>query len=120
VNPGGGAEREARFWDLADPLLQQAGVTRSTMMGFPCLRLDGEFFASCDPRTGNLVVKLDTERVNALLESGRAEPFAPNGHQFREWATIPACHRRRWEPLLTEALQLAARRRAGQSTRPPG
>lgn len=63
-NPG-----EARFWALAEPLLEQAGVTRSTMMGFPCLRLDGDFFASCDHRTGELVVKLDEQRVSALDEA---------------------------------------------------
>ena len=55
-----GAEAgEARFWELAQPLLDQAGVTRSTMMGFPCLRLHGDFFATCDRRNGDLVVKLD-------------------------------------------------------------
>ena len=32
ITPG-----EARFWELAQPLLDQAGATRSTMMGFPCL-----------------------------------------------------------------------------------
>jgi hypothetical protein len=110
MKPRGTAKSEDHFWALAEPLLQQAGVTRSTMMGFPCLRLDGDFFASCDPRTGNLVVKLDEGRVNGLLESGQAEPFAPNGRRFREWATIPLRHRSHWEPLLTEALQLAASR----------
>src|SRR4051812_4667671 len=30
---------EERFWALAAPLLNQPGVTRSTMMGFACLRL---------------------------------------------------------------------------------
>jgi len=52
---------QGRFWALAKPLLRRAGVTRSTMIGFPCLRLDGDFFASCDHRTGELVVKLNEE-----------------------------------------------------------
>jgi hypothetical protein len=103
---------EARFWALAEPLLQQAGVTRSTMMGFPCLRLDGDFFASCDRRSGELVVKLDEARVNALVAAGRAEPFAPNGRRFREWATIPARRARSWGPLLDEALRCSASRAA--------
>ena len=104
---------EDRFWRLADPLLQQAGVTRSTMMGFPCLRLDGDFFASCDPRTGALIVKLDEARVSALIDAGQAEPFAPNGRRFRAWASIPTRRSRSWEPLLAEALQHAAQRRPG-------
>jgi hypothetical protein len=103
---------EARFWRLAEPLLQQAGVTRSTMMGFPCLRLDGVFFASCDHRSGDLVVKLNEERVTALLDAGQAQPFAPNGRRFREWASVPARRQRQWAPLLDEALRLAATRTA--------
>jgi hypothetical protein len=101
---------EQRFWALAEPLLAQAGVTRSTMMGFPCLRLNGDFFASCD-RTGELVVKLDAARVAQLLEAGAAEPFAPNGRQFREWAVIPMRRSRSWAALLDEALEASAHRR---------
>ena len=47
---------ETRFWDLAEPLLFRPEVTRSTMMGLPCLRWNGAFFASCDRRTGDLLV----------------------------------------------------------------
>ncbi len=103
-----------RFWSLAEPLLQQAGVTRSTMMGFPCLRLNGRFFASCDHRTGHLVVKLDEQRVTAMLDVGRAEPFSPNGRRFREWASIPLRRSRSWPALLDEAL-----RHAAAGTHPP-
>lgn len=105
---------EAHFWKLANPLLHQPGVTRSTMMGFPCLRLDGDFFASCDHRTGNLVVKLDEERVTALIDAGRAEPFAPNGRSFREWASIPPERKRAWPRLLDDGLECAAVRKASR------
>ena len=101
---------ERRFWALAEPLLQQPGITRSTMMGFPCLRLGGDFFASCDHRTGDLVIKLDERHVTRLLERGQAEPFAPNGRRFRAWASIPFSRRRSWAGLLDEALELAAAR----------
>jgi hypothetical protein len=107
---------ERRFWTLAAPLLNQPGVTRSTMMGYACLRLDGDFFATCDHRTGNLVVKLNDQRLSALLDSETAEPFAPNGRRFREWASIPLQRRRRWGRLLDEALELAARRRSTSSS----
>ena len=103
---------EERFWALAGPLLRQAGVTRSTMMGFPCLRLDGDFFASCDHRNGNLVVKLDEQRVDVLIAAGKAEPFAPNGRRFREWASIPPDKHRSWQALIDEGLQAAAGRRS--------
>jgi hypothetical protein len=111
---------EERFWRLADPLLTQAGVTRSTMMGFPCLRLAGDFFASCDRRTGHLVIKLNEARATALVDAGRAEPFAPNGRPFREWVSIPERFARSWPGLLDDALRCSAERRsAGRSSRRP-
>ena len=106
---------EKQFWALASPLLRQPGVTRSTMMGFACLRLDGGFFATCDHRTGDLVVKLNEQRVSALVDSGVAESFAPNGRRFREWASIPVSRRRRWGRLLDEALELSAIRKSTSS-----
>jgi hypothetical protein len=103
---------EERFWELAAPLLDQAGVTRSSMMGFPCLRLHGDFFASCDRRSGDLVVKLDERQVSALIDAGRAEPFAPSGRRFREWAAIPYERRRTWVRQLDAALAAAVERKA--------
>jgi hypothetical protein len=104
---------------MAAPLLNQPAVTRSTMMGFACLRLDGDFFATCDHRTGDLVVKLNGQRVTALLDSGLAEPFAPNGRPFREWASIPLQQRNQWGRLLDEALELAAARNSAPKARLP-
>lgn len=98
---------EARFWDLAEPLLGQTAVSRSTMMGLPCLRWNGAFFASCDRRTGNLLVKLAEQRVDELVAAGTAEPFSPAGRRFREWASIPETAERSWKRLLDEALQFA-------------
>lgn len=95
---------EARFWDLAQPLLGQPGVERSTMMGLPCLRIHGAFFASCDRRTGDLLVKLPEPRVDELVAAGRANSFAPAGRRFREWAAIPPERNRTWKRLLDEAL----------------
>lgn len=101
---------EARFWALADPLLAHAGVTRSTMMGYPCLRLRGDFFACLDRRDGSLVVKLDEGQVTRLIEAGRAEAFAPNGRRFREWAAIPPSRSRSWPRQLEAALAASAAR----------
>lgn len=101
---------EARFWELAEPLLAEAGVTRSTMMGYPCLRLHGDFFACLDRRSGNLVIKLDEARVAELIAAGRAEEFAPNGRRFREWAAIPTTKARTWPSRLEAALAASAAR----------
>jgi hypothetical protein len=103
--PAGGEEL---FWDLARPMLADPAVRRSTMMGLPCLRLDGRFFASLDRRTGALLVKLPRERVAVLVDDGTGEPFAPAGRVFREWLAVPRPDRRRWLALLAEARLFAA------------
>jgi hypothetical protein len=109
---------ERRFWALAERLLQQPGVTRSTIMGFPCLRLGGEFFASCNLRPGQLVIKLDARRAAELIDSVRAEPFAPNGRRFREWVSSPASRHPSWRTLLDEALHNAATRQPTPTNTP--
>jgi hypothetical protein len=100
---------EDRFWDLAEELLlTRTGVTRSTMMGFPCLRINGGFFAALDRKNGHLVVKLPAERVTRLVATGAAVPFAPAGRTFREWAAILMAAVERWPGLLEEALTFVA------------
>jgi len=49
------------------------------MMGLPCLRHNGHFFAACDRRTGNLLAKLPEARVTELLEAGHAGSVCPRG-----------------------------------------
>ena len=61
-------EPTAFFWGLAAPLLASGEATEGALMGFPCLRVDGEFFATCDHRTGELIVKLPRDRVQELIE----------------------------------------------------
>ena len=95
--------RESLFGELAEDLLTQSGISRGTMMGYPCLRNDGAFFSCVDRKTGNLVVKLPASRVTELVASGQALPFAPNGRTFREWAAIPVPDRAEWAALLDEA-----------------
>jgi hypothetical protein len=97
-------EGEQHFWAIAEELLHQPRVTRSTMMGFPCLRVAGAFFACCDKRTGALVVKLAEDHVDRLVASGRGEAFAPAGKRFREWIAIPYERRRSWRRMLDDAL----------------
>ena len=108
VDASAAAAGEERFWDLTEPLLARPEVTRSTMMGFPCVRVNGQFFASTDHRTGDLLVKLPADRVGELVGAGGAHPFAPAGRTFREWAAVPYERRRAWKGLLAEALDFVA------------
>lgn len=96
------------FWGLADELLESDDVSEGSLMGFPCLRLDGEFFATCDHRSGDLIVKLSAARVKELIAAGSGAPFAPAGRVFKEWVLVPERDEESWRALLDEA---AARRR---------
>jgi hypothetical protein len=94
---------EELFRDLVEPMYADPAVQRSTMMGLPCVRLHGRFFAALDRRSGALLVKLPAERVGQLVAAGHGEPFGPAGRVFREWVAIPRPDRRRWRGLLAEA-----------------
>ena len=78
------------------------------MMGLPCLRVAGAFFASCDHRTGDLIVKLPRERVEQLITAGEGKPFAPAGRTFREWVLIADRYPARWAGLIDEARAFAS------------
>ncbi len=91
------------FWDLAEPLLA-SGADRSTMMGHPCLRIEGDFFASMERQTGNLIVKLPATTVDKMIEAGTAKLFAPAGRRFKEWGLITNRDEDQWESLLHAAL----------------
>lgn len=91
------------FWTLAAPLLALEGVERSTMMGFPCLRCSGRYFASIDKDGTGLIVKLSRARVQALIAEGIGAPFSPAGRVFREWVFVAMEHEDSWAALLAEA-----------------
>ena len=95
------------FERLAAGWLRRDGVTRSTMMGLPCLRRDGAFFAALDRTTQDLLVKLDEATVAALVGVGRARPFAPAGRGFRQWAAVPTDLAASWPDLLEQAYRRA-------------
>jgi hypothetical protein len=96
------------FWEAAAAALAHDDVATGTMMGFPCLRVSGAFFASCDHRTGDLIVKLPRRRVEQLIDAGAGQPFAPAGRTFREWVLIDDRDQARWAELIDEARLFAA------------
>ncbi len=99
---------EDRFWQAGAELLERDGVTRSTMMGLPCLRVRTKFFAAYDRATGNLLIKLPAARVDHLIAEGRGADVAPAGRRFREWAAIPPQAGDRWPGYLVEAWTFVA------------
>lgn len=99
------AEKGELFWNLAEPLLATGRAERGTMMGFACLRSRGQFFASLERGTNNLIVKAPASRVNELVASEQARNFAPNGRVFREWALVDQVDEARWAALLEEAYE---------------
>jgi hypothetical protein len=91
------------FFETSAAALAHPEVVTGTMMGFPCLRVSGAFFASCDHRTGDLIVKLSRDRVRQLIDAGVGKPFAPAGRTFREWVLIDDRDETRWTELIDEA-----------------
>jgi hypothetical protein len=74
------------------------------MMGLPCLRVDGAFFAALDQRRNALIVKLTATEVAARVAGGRGQPFAPAGRVFREWVTLDGADPDSWRAALGDAL----------------
>lgn len=98
-----GADPTELFWSLADTMLERDDVDEGTLMGFPCLRVAGEFFATCDHRSGDLIVKLSRERVAGLIDEGVGAPFAPAGRVFKEWTRVVERDPETWLALIDEA-----------------
>ena len=95
------------FWRIARKALEQLHVSEGTIMGFPCLRYKGDFFASAEHSTGDLIVKLPATRVQELIIEGSGQPFAPAGKVFREWVSIHERDAMQWEVLIEEACSYA-------------
>ena len=100
----GGAlwEQLAAELEASDP-----AISRSTMMGLPCLRLDGAFIASLDRRSGELIVKLAAADVSGRVASGTGRAFAPAGKVFREWLVVVPTAEPVWRAALEDALAFA-------------
>ena len=92
TNPG-----EPRNYELTDDLLYDPAVGRATMMGYPCVRLAGRFLASYDDKAGHLVAEPPSPSGSpSSWAKAEAEPFAPAGKVFREWAPTAPGDRELW------------------------
>lgn len=109
----GGDDARVLYDELTDDLLYDPAIGRSTMMGYPCVRLAGKIVAVYDRKSRCLVLKLPGERVGALVAVGTGVPFAPSGKVFREWVSIPVIDRDLWSTLLADAVDFARKLAAG-------
>ncbi len=92
----------ALFWDCAHQLFEIDNVEESTMFGFRCIRVSGQFVAM--PADDSLWVKLPEARVSALIASAHGQVCAPNGKPFREWVGISRLDESTWMQLLHESI----------------
>ncbi|MFT5143131.1 MAG: hypothetical protein ACI80V_003703 [Rhodothermales bacterium] len=89
--------------------MESEAISKGTMMGFPCLRTHGDFFASMEPSTGHLVVKLASGRVQQMIADGEGYEFKPSGKRFKEWVTVTDRDEQKWEDLLVESVNFVDR-----------
>jgi uncharacterized protein (TIGR02453 family) len=83
---------EEMFWEVVEPLYADPAVTRSTMMGLPCVRYQGRFFASFELTfLANLAATNTKAFFDAHRGTYRRELLEPSkafvvalGHQLRQ------------------------------------
>ena len=92
------------FWDSAAPVMAEGLLEEGTIMGGPCVRAGEEFVGMPHHKGPGIVVKLDRDRVAALIDQGVGLPFAPAKRVFKEWVLIPAHDADHWEALLRESV----------------
>ena len=95
---------DALFWDLAEPIMASGRADEGELMRSRCLRVNGDFLAMPEYRTGDLVVKLPADRVAELIEQDLGLAFAPAKKVFKEWVQVPGRDEALWSALLDEAL----------------
>lgn len=100
----GGAGGEALFWDLAGELIAAGRAEEGRIMSSRCVRVNGDFLAMCERKTGALVVKVGESAARSLIDAGEGRPFAPAGKAFREWVAVDRVDEQRWRQLLDEGV----------------
>jgi TfoX/Sxy family transcriptional regulator of competence genes len=101
------ATPEQRYESLVKSILAGSGTAPiSDGKGFGStgqLKVDGKIFAMLV--RGKLVVKLPSERVDALVESGDGERFdAGKGKPMRRWLALSPTSKKPWLKLAEQAM----------------
>ena len=95
-----------RFEQLREEMCEDTPeVTRSQMMGSPCLKVGSKMF--CTFSGGHLVAKLGGADHAAALELPGAELFDPGGtgRRMKEWVVIPIGQEAMWDELARAACE---------------
>ncbi|MBT3917485.1 MAG: hypothetical protein HOF23_14000, partial [Rhodospirillaceae bacterium] len=74
-----------RYDDIADKIVLEKGVEKSTMMKSPCLRYQGDFIAMMFDREDSLIIKVSPNRVDELIADGKGMEFNFTKKKFKEW-----------------------------------
>lgn len=89
----------ALLGELAAELLGEPGVAFGRMFGSEGLSVRGKFFAFVSSK-GDLVVKLDADRI----EAAGLDHMVMRGRPMREWAVVPVAEGvGRWREVAREA-----------------
>lgn len=96
------------YEELMFKFIESHGAEESTMMGTPCLRYKGQFFAMMFEKEDALIVKLHEERVLDLIENKTGKEFNFTKKKFKEWVLIPKSNEAHYESLMLEALNFVA------------
>jgi hypothetical protein len=88
--------------------------------GSGALKVGNKIFAMLSSR-GEFVVKLPSDRVDALVASGVGERFdAGRGRAMKEWLVVHESAHRQWLPLAREAMLHADSAIGGRAKRGRG
>ncbi|WP_353108826.1 hypothetical protein [Gordonia sp. (in: high G+C Gram-positive bacteria)] len=90
------------FDPLCDKLFARPNVDIGPMFGSEGVRVLGKVFAFVAGR-GELVVKLPSDRIDALIDTGIGARMEMRGRVMREWMHVGLDHTVHWESLMTEA-----------------
>ena len=93
---------KAAFESIIETFAGDAAITRGRMFGAPALKVGNKVFAYL--ARGKLVVKLPTDRVEAIVSSGQGQRFDPGyGRIKKQWVAVPEDARTQWLELAREA-----------------
>jgi hypothetical protein len=83
--------------------LEHEGVSPGTGFGgSEGLRIRGKICAI--KKNGELILKLPTERVEQLIDTGTGQAWGPGpGRIMREWVAVAGTRRADWAALISEA-----------------
>jgi hypothetical protein len=107
--PGISAPSLKLFQALVDEFASaDSGITRSQMMGMPCLKVRGKMFAGY--WQGAMVFKLSGDEHKQALALKGAHLFDPSdmNRPMKEWVVVPYAHKPKWRSLAQGALDYVA------------